>query len=345
MNSQVPNLPSPPGSDANTAANNVEKLQSILRSTYIQTSCFLLPVTFAIVLVDLLADRDAGHVPEIERICLPLLTATKGERIRVVDRYSPEIWIGSIGNRQGAFKLDETVQPVLGKKVRALYSWTPPAGEEGLTFSKGDIIEVVRHHEDWNWWFLGTLGGSTDLVPFNFVETTLDETEPDFEQVLAEWTSASSSSQGELRACALYDYNPSDEADLSFKKGDIITVLQKYDHGWWDGRLDGRTGAIPKNYFTFCIPSPSPKLVVRNPPPWDPYYVRTLYGYSSTDQSELSFSAGEIIEVSDISLAPWLEGRRRNGQTGLFPINYTTRILDRRTPTSQAYAPNLDVSI
>ena len=35
---------------------------------------------------------------------------------------------------------------------------------------------------------------------------------------------------------------------LKFKKGDIITVTQKEDGGWWEGTLDGRTGWFPSNY-------------------------------------------------------------------------------------------------
>ena len=35
---------------------------------------------------------------------------------------------------------------------------------------------------------------------------------------------------------------------MKFKKGDIITVTQKEDGGWWEGTLDGRTGWFPSNY-------------------------------------------------------------------------------------------------
>ena len=35
---------------------------------------------------------------------------------------------------------------------------------------------------------------------------------------------------------------------LKFKKGDIITITQKEDGGWWEGTLDGKTGWFPSNY-------------------------------------------------------------------------------------------------
>lgn len=31
-------------------------------------------------------------------------------------------------------------------------------------------------------------------------------------------------------------------------KGDIITVSQTMDGGWWEGTLNGKTGWFPSNY-------------------------------------------------------------------------------------------------
>lgn len=35
---------------------------------------------------------------------------------------------------------------------------------------------------------------------------------------------------------------------LCFSKGDIITVTQAIDGGWWEGTLQGKTGWFPSNY-------------------------------------------------------------------------------------------------
>jgi hypothetical protein len=143
--------------------------------------------------------------------------------------------------------------------------------------------------------------------------------------------------------------------DLMFRSGDIIEVAQKNADGWWDGILGKQRGKFPINfvtvkrapvflaslisswYFKFKINSLIGPIIRKWRPPWSPYYVRTLYDYSSEFGDELSFSAGEIIEVYDMSSALWLQGRRRDGKTGLFPVNYTIRVLDRRTPISKAY--------
>ncbi|EXJ93177.1 hypothetical protein A1O3_01734 [Capronia epimyces CBS 606.96] len=59
---------------------------------------------------------------------------------------------------------------------------------------------------------------------------------------------------GSLRqdqAVALFTFDPDQEGDLGFKKGDIITILKRTENktDWWTGRTeDGRTGIFPSNY-------------------------------------------------------------------------------------------------
>jgi hypothetical protein len=35
---------------------------------------------------------------------------------------------------------------------------------------------------------------------------------------------------------------------LCFKKGDIITITQREEGGWWEGTLGDKTGWFPSNY-------------------------------------------------------------------------------------------------
>jgi lipid-binding SYLF domain-containing protein len=51
-------------------------------------------------------------------------------------------------------------------------------------------------------------------------------------------------------AVALYDFEAQRSDDLSFRKGDLITIVRKTDNqnDWWIGRLNGRTGNFPANY-------------------------------------------------------------------------------------------------
>ncbi|KAI9139724.1 hypothetical protein BKA69DRAFT_1126287 [Paraphysoderma sedebokerense] len=51
-------------------------------------------------------------------------------------------------------------------------------------------------------------------------------------------------------AVALYDFAGQQDGDLSFSKGDLITVTKKGDGSdeWWMGRLHGKEGMFPANY-------------------------------------------------------------------------------------------------
>jgi len=51
---------------------------------------------------------------------------------------------------------------------------------------------------------------------------------------------------------AMWDLNTQEEADLSFRKGDLILILGKEYKDWWKGSLEGRTGLVPANYVERC---------------------------------------------------------------------------------------------
>ncbi len=52
------------------------------------------------------------------------------------------------------------------------------------------------------------------------------------------------------RVIAEYDYEGGDDAQLTFKEGDVIVVLEEHDSGWWTGRLEknGKEGYFPDTY-------------------------------------------------------------------------------------------------
>ncbi|KAH8249274.1 hypothetical protein KR032_008000 [Drosophila birchii] len=51
---------------------------------------------------------------------------------------------------------------------------------------------------------------------------------------------------------AEYSFMGSNNDELCFQKGDIITVTQREDGGWWEGTLNDKTGWFPSNYVNEC---------------------------------------------------------------------------------------------
>ncbi len=50
------------------------------------------------------------------------------------------------------------------------------------------------------------------------------------------------------RVVALYDYDATEEGELTFKEGDVIEVIERPGEGWYVGKLNGKIGEFPDNY-------------------------------------------------------------------------------------------------
>ncbi|XP_066587543.1 rho guanine nucleotide exchange factor 7 [Prorops nasuta] len=57
-----------------------------------------------------------------------------------------------------------------------------------------------------------------------------------------------SKSDGPKLVTALFSFKGKNNDELCFKKGDIITITQTDDEGWWEGTLHDKTGWFPSNY-------------------------------------------------------------------------------------------------
>ncbi|CAN0210315.1 unnamed protein product [Lampetra planeri] len=49
---------------------------------------------------------------------------------------------------------------------------------------------------------------------------------------------------------ALFDFEPQEEGELEFKRGDFIQVVDNSDPNWWKGKCHGALGMFPRNYVT-----------------------------------------------------------------------------------------------
>ena len=115
---------------------------------------------------------------------------------------------------------------------------------------------------------------------------------------------------------AVSDFYAIEPADLSFKKGDVFEADVDLSLGWWQGYKDGASGRFRANYVEQVITTVS--NTIQSPRPR--CKIRALSDFHPTRGSELSFLAGDIIEVEeDLYQLRW-KGYL-NGRQGLVPAH------------------------
>uniref|UniRef100_A0A8C9REC3 Rac/Cdc42 guanine nucleotide exchange factor 6 n=1 Tax=Scleropages formosus TaxID=113540 RepID=A0A8C9REC3_SCLFO len=63
---------------------------------------------------------------------------------------------------------------------------------------------------------------------------------------------------GQLLVKARFNFKQNNEDELSFTKGELISVTRQEEGGWWEGTLNGKTGWFPSNYVREVKPSEKP---------------------------------------------------------------------------------------
>ncbi|XP_018497662.1 protein enhancer of sevenless 2B [Galendromus occidentalis] len=53
---------------------------------------------------------------------------------------------------------------------------------------------------------------------------------------------------GESLVRAMYDFTPQEAGELEFRRGEIITVIDRTDPNWWEGEIASRRGYFPATY-------------------------------------------------------------------------------------------------
>jgi signal transducing adaptor molecule len=109
------------------------------------------------------------------------------------------------------------------------------------------------------------------------------------------------------RVRALFDFQATDPDELTFRKGDIIAVLESVYKDWWKGLLRGQTGIFPLNYVE-KLTDPTPEELQREAQMEAEVFaeiknVEKLLTLLSTSTSELNVRDNE--EITVCWLAPW----------------------------------------
>jgi len=131
-------------------------------------------------------------------------------------------------------------------KTEAIYDFAGDSTE--LSFSSGDVIHVTDKDDPAGWW-KGYLDKDKSkrvaTFPSNY---TIAGSEGG--QASSTSSAASSSSSSSNIAHTLYEYEATDEGELSFGAGEEILVLERIEGGWWRGKRQatGDIGLFPSNF-------------------------------------------------------------------------------------------------
>ncbi|XP_034787078.1 sorbin and SH3 domain-containing protein 1 isoform X50 [Pan paniscus] len=217
-----------------------------------------------------------------------------------------------------------------------------------LPLQKGDIVYIYKQI-DQNW-YEGEHHGRVGIFPRTYIELLppAEKAQP------KKLTPVQVLEYGE--AIAKFNFNGDTQVEMSFRKGERITLLRQVDENWYEGRIPGtsRQGIFPITYVDVIkrplvknpvdymdLPfssSPSrsataspqqPQAQQRRVTPdrsqtsQDLFSYQALYSYIPQNDDELELRDGDIVDVMEKCDDGWFVGTsRRTRQFGTFPGNY-----------------------
>ncbi|KFP08585.1 Sorbin and SH3 domain-containing protein 1, partial [Calypte anna] len=246
--------------------------------------------------------------------------------------------------------IDDTAKRKSGSEMRparAKFDFKAQTLKE-LPLQKGDIVYIYKQI-DQNW-YEGEHHGRVGIFPRSYIELLppAEKAQPKKPlplQVLE---------YGD--AIAKFNFNGDTQVEMSFRKGERITLIRRVDENWYEGRISGtsRQGIFPVTYVEVlkrpvvknAIEYPDPPLPLppsrsmtaspqqpqaqqqgaspdRSQTPRDIVSYQALYSYTPQNDDELELRDGDIVDVMEKCDDGWFVGTsRRTRQFGTFPGNY-----------------------
>ncbi|XP_041427006.1 sorbin and SH3 domain-containing protein 1 isoform X10 [Xenopus laevis] len=128
------------------------------------------------------------------------------------------------------------------KQARAKYDFKAQSLKE-LPLQKGDLVYIYRQIDE-NW-FEGEHHGRVGIFPISYIEVI-----PETEKVqLRKASPLQVLEYGD--SVAKFNFNGDTAVEMSFKKGERITLIRRVDENWYEGKISGtsRQGIFPVSYI------------------------------------------------------------------------------------------------
>ncbi|XP_019411306.1 PREDICTED: sorbin and SH3 domain-containing protein 1 isoform X23 [Crocodylus porosus] len=246
--------------------------------------------------------------------------------------------------------VDDTAKRKSGSEMRparAKFDFKAQTLKE-LPLQKGDIVYIYKQI-DQNW-YEGEHHGRVGIFPRSYIE------------LLPPAEKAQPKKMSPLQvleygdAVAKFNFNGDTQVEMSFRKGERITLIRRVDENWYEGKISGtgRQGIFPvtyvevlkrpvvKNAIDYADPlmshSPNRSMTAspqqpqaqqqgaspdRSQTPRDIVSYQALYSYTPQNDDELELRDGDIVDVMEKCDDGWFVGTsRRTRQFGTFPGNY-----------------------
>ncbi|XP_065602324.1 sorbin and SH3 domain-containing protein 1 isoform X30 [Cyrtonyx montezumae] len=246
--------------------------------------------------------------------------------------------------------VDDTAKRKSGSEMRparAKFDFKAQTLKE-LPLQKGDIVYIYKQI-DQNW-YEGEHHGRVGIFPRSYIELL-----PPAEKAQPKKTLPLQVLEyGD--AIAKFNFNGDTQVEMSFRKGERITLIRRVDENWYEGRIPGtsRQGIFPVTYVEVlkrpvvknAIDYPDPPVSLspnrsmtaspqqpqaqqqgaspdRSQTPRDIVSYQALYSYTPQNDDELELRDGDIVDVMEKCDDGWFVGTsRRTRQFGTFPGNY-----------------------
>ncbi|XP_010223234.1 PREDICTED: sorbin and SH3 domain-containing protein 1 isoform X3 [Tinamus guttatus] len=246
--------------------------------------------------------------------------------------------------------IDDTAKRKSGSEMRparAKFDFKAQTLKE-LPLQKGDIVYIYKQI-DQNW-YEGEHHGRVGIFPRSYIE------------LLPPAEKAQPKKSAPLQvleygdAVAKFNFNGDTQVEMSFRKGERITLIRRVDENWYEGKISGtnRQGIFPVTYVEVlkrpvvknAIDYPDPPMSLspnrsmtaspqqpqaqqqgaspdRSHTPRDIVSYQALYSYTPQNDDELELRDGDIVDVMEKCDDGWFVGTsRRTRQFGTFPGNY-----------------------
>ncbi|XP_011402812.1 PREDICTED: neutrophil cytosol factor 1-like [Amphimedon queenslandica] len=209
--------------------------------------------------------------------------------------------------------------------------------ESQLTADSGD--QVIVMNKDPSGWCLVERKGKIGWIPESYLKKTKGDDIEDclgmigppegFTKKDPESTPSSSSSTSpvslEIEAqeyMAIDAYKAQGPGQINFEEGEIITVLDKLEDGWWFVTKDDEEGWVPCGYLEPVDSKVEEEIAVSS---LDIEKYRTVASYTAEEEDEISFEPSLTVEVLQKSLTGWWL-IRCEGKVGVAPATYLKKI-------------------